>query len=115
MKLYNTRIASAVAFAIAALLPGVAHATAPSFQGLGDLPGGIFDSRAFGVSADGSVVVGESSSASGTEAFRWTSGGGIAGLGDLPGGGFSSRANAVSGDGSVVVGLGKSYYDRAVG
>ncbi len=36
-----------------------------------------------GLSADGSVVVGVSNSASGTEAFRWTAGGGMVGLGDL--------------------------------
>src|SRR5205823_12608937 len=32
--------------------------SAASFQGLGDLPGGIFSSFASGVSADGKVVVG---------------------------------------------------------
>ncbi|MCH7603269.1 MAG: hypothetical protein IIB54_10920, partial [Planctomycetes bacterium] len=60
--------------------------TVPSFQGLGDLPGGSISSGAWGVSADGSVVVGVSSSTSGQEAFRWTSGGGMVGLGDLAGG-----------------------------
>ncbi len=62
-------------------------------------------SNAEEVSADGSVVVGRSGSASGTEAFRWTSGGGMVGLGDLTGGGFNSRAYDVSGDGTVVVGV----------
>jgi probable HAF family extracellular repeat protein len=76
--------------------------------GLGDLPGGNISSFANGVSADGSVVVGGGFSASGTEAFRWTSGGGMVGLGDLPGGSFSSQAVGVSADGSVVVGAGSS-------
>ncbi len=76
--------------------------------GLGDLPGGTFLSNAFGVSADGSVVVGEGRSASGVEAFRWTQGGGMVGLGDLPGGSFSSIAQGVSADGAVVVGQGHS-------
>jgi probable HAF family extracellular repeat protein len=76
--------------------------------GLGDLPGGIFASFANGVSGDGSVVVGYGFIASGQEAFRWTSSGGMVGLGDLPGGNFSSFANGVSGDGSVVVGRGTS-------
>ncbi len=58
----------------------------PSFQGLGDLTGGGVGSFASGVSGDGSVVVGRSFGASGTEAFRWTSGGGMVGLGDLTGG-----------------------------
>jgi probable HAF family extracellular repeat protein len=74
----------------------------PEF-GLGDLEGGLFFSEAFGVSSDGSVVVGYSISESGDEAFRWTAGG-MRGLGDLPGGVFSSVARAVSGDGLVVVG-----------
>ena len=56
------------------------------FQGLGDLPGGDFKSAAYAISADGSVVAGQSSSASGSEAFRWTLAGGIVGLGDLAGG-----------------------------
>ena len=77
----------------------------PVFMGLGDLPGGNFNSEARGVSADGSVVVGIGCSASGTEAFRWTQGGGMVGLGDPPGVNFfSSSASAVSADGSVVVG-----------
>jgi probable HAF family extracellular repeat protein/predicted outer membrane repeat protein len=76
-----------------------------TFQGLGFLPGGGPDSYAYGVSADGRVVVG--SSRSGTmykEAFRWTAEEGMTGLGDLPGGGDNSYAQAVSADGSVVVG-----------
>lgn len=77
--------------------------------GLGDLPGGTFASSAFAVSSDGSVIVGRGSSASGsTEAFRWTSGGGMVGLGDLAGGTFASDAQASSSDGSVVVGNGTS-------
>ena len=77
----------------------------PSFQGLGDLPGGGFSSRAHGVSANGSVVVGQSLSASGNEAFRWQDGK-MTGLGDLPGGTVDSIPTGVSADGSVVVGYG---------
>ncbi len=73
----------------------------PEF-GLGDLVGGNL-SGAFGVSADGSVVVGGATSASGNEAFRWTETG-MVGLGFLPGGIFSSNATDLSPDGSVVVG-----------
>jgi probable HAF family extracellular repeat protein len=54
---------------------------------------------AFGVSVDGSVVVGDS----GQQAFRWTQSGGIAGLGFLSGQ-TSSSAVDVSANGSVVVG-----------
>ncbi len=81
---------------------------AEGMVGLGDLPGGDFNSFATAVSADGSVIVGYSSSASGPEAFRWTAAEGMVGLGDLPGGEFDSRAFAVSADGSVIVGNGSS-------
>ena len=73
-----------------------------------DLPGGGTESYATAASADGSVVVGRGSGASGREAFRWTSATGTVGLGDLPGASFWSVANAVSADGSVVVGGGNS-------
>jgi probable HAF family extracellular repeat protein len=88
-----------------------AGALAASFRGVGDLSGGNFLSVATGVSGDGKVVVGYSSSArSGTsyEAFRWTATNGTTALGDLPGGSFSSFANAVSSDGLVVVGSSSS-------
>ena len=75
---------------------------------MGDITGGGFQSRAFGVSSDGSVVVGRGTSASGTEASLWTSGSGMVGLGDLAGGSFFSRAHGVSNDGSVVVGIATS-------
>jgi probable HAF family extracellular repeat protein len=76
------------------------------FIPLGFLPGGGMPSDATGVSADGSVVVGSSKYAAGTNsfhAFRWTAAGGMVGLGFLPGGGLS-LARGVSADGSVVVG-----------
>lgn len=72
--------------------------------GLGDLPGGSFNSEANGVSKDGLVVVGRGLSEDGLEAFLWTETEGMIGLGDLPGGDFSSQARAISDDGSVVVG-----------
>jgi len=72
--------------------------------GLGDLAGGAVSSTATGISPDGLVVVGNSQSVNGIEAFRWTSGGGMVGLGDLPGGAFASSAYDASDDGSVIVG-----------
>jgi probable HAF family extracellular repeat protein len=72
--------------------------------GLGDLPGGTLDSWAYRVSAGGSIIVGQATSASGSEAFRWTQAGGLVGLGDLPGGDYESMALDVSEDGSIVVG-----------
>ena len=78
--------------------------------GLGDLPGGAFASEAFGVSADGSVIVGSGTTDLGswgndtTEAFRWTTDGGMVRLGSLQGGGPSSVARGVSSNGSVAIG-----------
>lgn len=80
-------------------------ASAATFTPLGDLTGGGFNSSANGVSADGSVVVGVSDSAFGTEAFRWT-GGVMTGLGFLAGGVPQSFANGVSANGLRVVGDG---------
>jgi probable HAF family extracellular repeat protein len=81
--------------------------------GLGDLsPDLPMDSTAYGVSAEGSVVVGSAESlAFQKEAFRWTTGGGMVGLGVLPGH-TESFAQDVSADGSVVVG---SSYNPEVG
>ena len=73
---------------------------------LGDLPGGNDFADAHGISLDGQVIVGSSSSSSGGQAFRWDEANGMVGLGDIPGGSFNSAAYAVSGDGSVIVGRG---------
>ncbi len=83
--------------------------------GLGFLPntpGLTESSNASAASYDGSVIVGQSTSANadyplyagGGEAFLWTPSGGMVGLGDLPGGFFSSLALDVTADGKTVVG-----------
>ncbi len=90
-----------VVLAVVVLMAGAVQGRASVFVGLGDLPGGQYFSRATDVSADGLTVVGFSETAHGSQAFRWTAGGGLVGLGnsnDL------SMAWAISGDGSVVVG-----------
>jgi hypothetical protein len=72
-------------------------------QNLGTLTGGTF-SYAYAVSADGSVVVGDSDSTGGDVSYRWTASGGMVSLG-IPSGGFSYMvSNGVSADGSVIVG-----------
>jgi len=72
-----------------------------SLTWLGTLGGN--QSEAYGVSADGSVVVSWAYNAAGQgRAFRWTASGGMQDLGTL--GGCCSGASGVSADGSVVVG-----------
>jgi uncharacterized membrane protein len=75
------------------------------------LGGGNFPSPALDLSADGSVVVGDSPSArlpnGFREAFRWTEQGGIKGLGALPPP-RSSSAYAVSADSLVIAGTWRS-------
>src|SRR5262245_54982250 len=75
-----------------------------TFTPLGDLPGGIFSRRAYGVSASGDVVVGVSAIFNGSEAYRWTAATGMVGLGHLPDALPFSLAYGVSADGAVVVG-----------
>jgi uncharacterized membrane protein len=93
--------ALALALSLAAAAPAAGQ---PAFHGVGDLPGGAVSSTALAVSADGSVVVGASEGASGTEAWRWTGPGTIQGLGALYAGDFYSVASGVSANGAVIVG-----------
>ena len=62
---------------------------------------------AYGVSADGSVIVGQSSSTEPGGAFRWTAGLGMINLGSL-GPNWGSAAYAVSADGMIIVGASTS-------
>lgn len=86
--------------------------TAGGMVDIGAPAGAARNSRAFGVSADGSVVVGEGEfvdagtfSGFRTGAYRWTAAGGFLNLGALEPL-FPSYAFSVSGDGSVIVGAG---------
>ena len=84
--------------------------------GLGDLPGGLFESFAVDVSGDGSVVVGYGSADFGTEAFLWTSDGGMERLWDVllaqgvdpAADGWTNLevASGISADGNTIVGWG---------
>ena len=104
------RVCVSGTLAIAVVSMASAAAT-PSFMGLGYLHPQGSPSVAFGVSGDGSVVVGRSrnSTVNGRgEAFRWTEAAGMVSLGDLPGGDFNSQAISVSADGLTIVGSGRS-------
>lgn len=71
------------------------------------LAGASADGRnlAYGISSNGEVIVGESESSGGFQAFRWVRGSAAPrALGFLPGYTQESRANAANVDGSVIVG-----------
>ena len=98
-------------------------AHAQSFQGLGDLAGGVaatyplsigdptFLSLGKGVSPDGNIVVGSSISGGAppgpgnVEAFKWAAGSGIVGIGVHPTASFYSDSLGVT-DGGLAVGFG---------
>jgi probable HAF family extracellular repeat protein len=84
-----------------------------TFEGLGDLSGGNFQSKAFDVSADDNAVVGFGTNATdGEEPFLWTAQAGMVGLGHLPGG-TRSGATGISADGTVVVGTSQGTGQQA--
>ncbi|HLA62878.1 MAG TPA: hypothetical protein VK610_00505, partial [Rhodothermales bacterium] len=90
---------------LAAVLVAVAPAPrAQSFQGLGDLAGGIVSSNAFDVSDDGTVVTGSSQTVDGGRAYRWTATGGMVNLGTILNLAGSSFAYGISGSGGTIVG-----------
>lgn len=102
----STNLFPSVLVATAGFAVAVPACAQPFFQGLGNLSNAPFpSSHANGISADGLVVVGGSSTSAsfGTEAFWWTAQTGMVGLGFLPGG-DTSAAHATSFDGSIVVG-----------
>lgn len=82
--------------------------------GLGDVPGGEFYAIAWGISGDGSTLVGDArmTQPAGDEAFLWRADTGFVLLDPLHGTGLQLRssAQAASRDGSVIVG-----YDERVG
>ncbi len=82
--------------------------------GLGDLAGGSFQCEPFGVSADGSVVVGGSAEATGIRAFIWDTANGMQNLQDVLvsqlgldlTGWTLTQAFGISADGLTIVGSG---------
>lgn len=82
---------------------------AASFRGLGNLKGGAPPhSIPWDISPNGAIVVGESQSANGLEAYRWTVATGMVALGSLGGEDFFSSAWRISADGRVIVGASRS-------
>lgn len=117
MSLRSTRIGAISAWVFAAGLTGAHHCEAQmcgTMKDLGLLPGGTF-AEAMGVSADGAVVVGRGTNASGLRGWRWTDSLGmheVGYLGGSDGSGFIARANGVSADGTIVVGAALNPWNR---
>ena len=85
------------------------EAIAADFRGVGDLPGGDFNTAVNAISGNRPIVVGSSNSEHGVEAFIYKNKKiGAQPLGDLAGGVFFSDALGVSLDGKTVVGHSKS-------
>jgi len=74
---------------------------------LGYLNPGYKYTKGMGVSADGSIIVGDSISSYDKQAYKWTQADGMQGLGYLPGQ-YTSYADAISSDGSIIAGYGSS-------
>jgi|JI10StandDraft_1071094.scaffolds.fasta_scaffold34683_2 probable HAF family extracellular repeat protein len=93
---------------LALMLAFAGSAHSATFTPLGDLPGGHFFSAAYAISADGTTVVGSSTTENQqVRAFRWTAAAGITPLAPL-----SRDARGVSGDGSFAVGQSASLAAR---
>jgi uncharacterized membrane protein len=72
---------------------------------MGDVPGGSFDSRAYGISADGTVIAGEVGAPAGPVASRWTAQTGFQTLGFLNSTGYQqSEAWCISANSQVICG-----------
>jgi len=82
--------------------------------GLGDLPGGLFASQAYGVNADGSIVVGSGWTPEGKKAMIWDKTNGMRELEDVLAnelgldltGWTLNHARGISADGFTIVGAG---------
>jgi len=77
------------------------EATTWTFTPLGDFTGGVFQSGAYDVSDDGTVVVGSGTDGVNNKGFRWTAGTGLTPIETSP---LYSHSSAVSADGAVVAG-----------
>jgi hypothetical protein len=92
-----------LATAFGLMLTIVGTARSATFTPLGDLPGSRFSSRASDVSADGSIIIGNSLGTSGNFAFIWDVTNGMRPVGQAPGV-YYSNASAISADGLTLVG-----------
>ena len=113
-RTYRTPLLAAALATSGGLASAQVCGGAPCFQGIGDLPGGAYYSRASCLSGDGTRVGGASTTDlstpqpfQGTLAFEpalWDSAGGLVAIGELAGGLVSGEVLGLSLDGAVAVG-----------
>ena len=84
----------------------ITAADKPQFLGLGDFPGGEFNSRAHSVTFDGRFVVGFSHMTGGYDPFVWSYESGLQRLGPSRPEAQNSEAHGISDDGRVICGTG---------
>ena len=101
-------LAARIGSLIATVVVSTCLVFAQSLTWLGTLPSTL-NSTAVSVSADGSVVVGNSPDANSIQGFRWTAATGIQPIVYLPGYSAGGTANDVSNDGSTIVGYAHNY------
>jgi len=108
----TTMLHTAITLLAAAVAPATARAQSAFFSGIGFLHEEERWSWVFGLSSDGTSVIGASRDGDGfngpVQAIRWRPETGIEGIGRLPGTGKNSQAFGVSTNGSVIVGAGNS-------
>jgi len=93
------------------LICGLHAEAALDFQGLGDLPGGTFESLPRYLSPDGKTVLGISSSGPSFSSFIWTEDGGMMEASIFPSGDFSSGSlMTITSDHTVIIGAGQSSF-----
>ena len=90
-----------------ALLAVATAAHGATFQGIGDVPGGTFDSSVRGISRSGGRLCGYGTGGSGVEGYVWDAGV-FTSFGDFAGGSFYSNCGALTEDGQIAVGHGWS-------
>src|SRR5688572_11732181 len=78
---------------------------------LGQIPSNAI---AVNVSGDGGSIIGRLVEPAGTQAFRWTSQGGVALLPKPQGYDYSSNPTHVSFDGSIIYGTGSSVFEEPI-
>jgi probable HAF family extracellular repeat protein len=102
----STRSITLVWAAVASIAAAAPSRADVSFRGIGHTDTELFENAAYGLSANGQVLVGYYTPPDGPHGFRWTLAEGLIGLGLIQEGDINSTARAASADGTFVIGDG---------